>query len=193
MFAFLFRVFAVFLVSPSLAFAVECPSVKSHKNGFVLSHSGVRSEFKTSGPVVSVQHDFPDGGKQSAFLYQGLIELFRSGNDGSYNQYFTSNLEDFWPLKVGARRSFEFIPLDINTIKGKWSLNLAVTKRRSFSLTYCSYDVFHVTYEVRRDGKEIDRWTAVYAPDLLATVAKIYDEGTNNEEIVSYEVIKPLK
>lgn len=132
MFIYLLRIFAAVLIVPNIAFAAECPSVKSHKSGFVLSHSGVQSEFKTSGPVVSVQHGFADGGKQKAFLYQGLIEIFRSGNDGNYNQYFTSNLNDFWPLRVGARRTFEFIPLDADAFKEKWTLDLAVTKRRAF-------------------------------------------------------------
>lgn len=193
MFIYLLRIFAAVLIVPNIAFAAECPSVKSHKSGFVLSHSGVQSEFKTSGPVVSVQHGFADGGKQKAFLYQGLIEIFRSGNDGNYNQYFTSNLNDFWPLRVGARRTFEFIPLDADAFKEKWTLDLAVTKRRAFSIGYCSYDVFNVLYDVRRNGEEVERWTVVYAPDLLATVAKIYDEGTSKEETVSYTAIKPLK
>ncbi len=189
----LFRIFAATLIFPNIAFAVECPTVKSHKSGFILSHGGVRSEFKIASPVVSVQHGFADGGKQNVFLYQGLIELSRSGNDGNYNQYFTSNLGAFWPLKVGARRTFEFVPLEADTFKEKWTLDLAVTKRRAFSIGSCSYDVFNVLYDVRRNGEEVERWTAVYAPDLLATVAKIYDEGTSNEESVSYTAIQSLK
>ncbi|MDA5634146.1 MULTISPECIES: hypothetical protein [unclassified Agrobacterium] len=187
------KILAAALISPNIVLAAECPTIKSDKNGFVLSHSGVQSAFKTAGPVVSVEHGFADGGKQKAFLYQGLIEISRSGSDEDYNAYFTSNLSSFWPLKVGARRTFDFIPLKADAFKEKWTLSLNVTKRRSFSIGYCSYDVFNVVYDVRRNDEEVERWTAVYAPDLLATVAKIYDEGTNSEETVSYTAIKPLK
>ncbi|MNL60349.1 hypothetical protein D3C87_1841490 [compost metagenome] len=50
-----------------------------------------------------------------------------------------------------------------------------------------------MTYDIRKNGKEEERWTAVYSPDLRATVAKIYDEGTEDEEIVAYNLIAPLK
>lgn len=192
MFIYFIRFFVALFLLPTAAFPAECPSVKSQENGFVLSLSGVQSTFKLFGPVVSVNHEFSDGVKQNAFLYQGLIELSRSTKDGGYSQYFTSALDSFWPLKVGARRNFEFIPLDLDSGDGKWTLDLAVTKRRTFSMGNCTYDVLHITYDVKRNGDEVERWTAVYAPDLRATIAKIYDEGTNKEEVVSYKAIKPL-
>ncbi|WP_296068614.1 hypothetical protein [uncultured Agrobacterium sp.] len=192
MFIYFIRFFVFLSLLPTAAFASECPSAKNQKNGFVLSHSGVRSTFKLLGQVVSVDHEFSDGGKQNAFLYQGLIELSRSTKDGGYSQYFTSALDTFWPLKVGARRNFEFIPLDVNSEDGKWTLDLTVTKRSTVSLGDCTYDALNITYDVKRNGDEVERWTAVYAPDLRATIAKIYDEGTNKEEVVSYKAIKPL-
>lgn len=129
-----FKILAASLLSPNIALAAECPTIKSDKNGFVLSHSGVQSAFKTAGPVVSVEHGFADGGKQKAFLYQGLIEISRSGSDEDYNAYFTSNLSSFWPLKVGARRTFDFIPLKVDAFKEKWTLVLTLQNGDLFLL-----------------------------------------------------------
>ncbi|WP_256375577.1 hypothetical protein M728_003596 (plasmid) [Ensifer sp. WSM1721] len=39
----------------------------------------------------------------------------------------------------------------------------------------------------------MDVWSALYSPDLEATLAKIYDEGTANEYIVRYERIRGLQ
>ncbi|WP_292650559.1 hypothetical protein [Mesorhizobium sp.] len=41
-------------------------------------------------------------------------------------------------------------------------------------------------------GKTQDEFTALYAPDLQAVLARRYDEGTNAESVVGYEIIKPL-
>ncbi len=188
---FLRVVFAVF-ISPAIVFAAECPSGKNDGDEFVLTHGEVRSEFRRSGPIVLVENDFQGAGRQRLFLYRGLIELARSGDDGNYSQHFTSNLEAFWPLKVGSHVSFEFLPLETAEIKDKWSLNLSVTKQRAFPIKFCNYEVFYVTYDIRKNGKEEERWTAVYSPNLRATVAKIYDEGTEDEEIVAYNRIEPL-
>lgn len=190
---YLLRLFIAVLISPAIVFAAECPSGKNDGDEFVLAHGQVRSEFRRSGPIVLVENDFQGAGKQRLFLFRGLIELARSGDDGNYSQHFTSNLEAFWPLKVGARRTFEFLPLETTKIEDKWSLTLAVTKRRAFPIKFCNYEVFYVTYDIRKNGKEEERWTAVYSPDLRATVAKIYDEGTEDKEIVAYNLIAPLK
>ena len=41
-------------------------------------------------------------------------------------------------------------------------------------------------------GETLDAFTALYAPDLQASLARRYDEGTKAESVNGYETIKPL-
>ncbi|ESY14440.1 MULTISPECIES: hypothetical protein [unclassified Mesorhizobium] len=41
-------------------------------------------------------------------------------------------------------------------------------------------------------GETLDTFTALYAPDLHASLARRYDEGTSAESVNGYETIKPL-
>ena len=41
-------------------------------------------------------------------------------------------------------------------------------------------------------GETLDAFTALYAPDLQASLARRYDEGTSAQSVNGYETIKPL-
>lgn len=193
------NIMKLILMALSLAFALSvpgfsaaCPSAAEQKDGFVLRRESVKSEFKSTGRIVRVESDFNGSGSQKQFLYRGLIGLAGLGDDGNYSQYFLSDLEVFWPLKVGARRSFEFLPLEGGELNDRWSLELTVTKQRAFPVRFCNYLVFYVSFEIWKNDKSDEKWTAVYSPDLQVTLATIYDEGTEDETILAYDIIEPL-
>ncbi len=185
-------IYLVFLLSAP-AVSAACPSATQLSDGFVLRREGVISEVKSAGRIARVDHDFNGAGSQKQFLYRGLIALAGLGDEGNYDYYFTSDLEAFWPMDVGARRSFEFLPLDAGEANDIWSLEMTVTKQRAFPVRFCNYIVYYVLVEVRKNGESYEKWTAVYSPDLQVTLAKIYDEGTEDETIVAYDVIEPLR
>lgn len=174
------------------ALSAPCPSAADKNDGFLLRHETKKSEFRSIGRIVRVDMDFNGAGSQKQFLYRGLIGLASLGDDGNNSQYFLSDLESFWPLKVGARRSFEFLLLDGGETDNKWSLDLTVTKQRAFPMRFCNYLVLYVSFDIRKNGKSDEKWTAVYSPDLQVTLATIYDEGTEDETMVAYDVIEPL-
>ncbi|TDX88102.1 hypothetical protein EDE05_10274 [Neorhizobium sp. R1-B] len=71
-------------------------------------------------------------------------------------------------------------------------LELTVTAEETVALGRCKYDVFRVKQETKQNGRTTENLSVLYSPDLHVTLAKIYDEGTSNQVIVSYEHIRPL-
>ncbi|MER9601586.1 hypothetical protein [Mesorhizobium sp. M0243] len=57
----------------------------------------------------------------------------------------------------------------------------------------CKYNVLAVKETFKNGaGETLDSFTALYAPDLQAALARRYDEGTSSESVNGYETIKPL-
>ncbi|WP_245467942.1 hypothetical protein [Mesorhizobium sp. M6A.T.Cr.TU.017.01.1.1] len=76
---------------------------------------------------------------------------------------------------------------------GTETLEINVKGKETFSLSDCKYNVLAVRQTIKNEaGKTQDEFTALYAPDLQAVLARRYDEGTNAESVVGYEIIKPL-
>jgi hypothetical protein len=99
-----------------------------------------------------------------------------------------------FPLKAGAHRKLEFVELlPLEDTADPVVLDLNVTGKENFSLGGCTYDVLAIKLVKKKgNGEELDAWTALYAPDLQAVLAKRYDEGTAQETTVGYAAIKPL-
>ncbi|MES0032948.1 hypothetical protein [Mesorhizobium sp. M0040] len=77
--------------------------------------------------------------------------------------------------------------------KGTETLEINIKGKETFSLGECKYSVLAVKQTIRSEAGEMrDEFTALYAPDLQAVVARRYDEGTSAESVVGYELIKPL-
>ncbi|MBB4232772.1 hypothetical protein [Rhizobium mongolense] len=85
-----------------------------------------------------------------------------------------------------------FVPLDPQQSSEKWTLELTITKRETVAVGRCKYEVFKSRAKTKRGGERVELWSALYSPDLHATLAKIYDEGTSEEAIVGYDYIQSL-
>ncbi|WP_245445004.1 hypothetical protein [Pseudaminobacter soli (ex Li et al. 2025)] len=176
--------------------ASECPGAATADDGFVLERPGIRSVYKNSDDdmVMQVSNSFDSGPPQTQFFLGGLIELFRTSKTGQFAILPYSDMRGIFPLKAGAQRKLDFVEL----LPGEETaepvvLELKVTGKEKFSLGRCSYDVLAVKLVKKKsDGEELDAWTALYAPDLQAVLAKRYDEGTAQETTVGYAAIKPL-
>ena len=72
-------------------------------------------------------------------------------------------------------------------------MTLVVEGKETFSLGGCKYNVLAVKETFKNGaGETLDTFTALYAPDLQASLARRYDEGTSAEVVNGYETIKPL-
>jgi hypothetical protein len=183
------------LLSPSLAHAADCVDAKSAKAGFILAKPGIRSEFRpVAGGMVSVANTYESQSPQKQFLFAGLIEVFRDSDTGRLAMIPFSDLRKLFPLKTGAKSTIEFVELSPNKQpKSTKTLTLVVKGKETFSLGDCKYNVLAVNETFKNGaGETLDVFTALYAPDLQAAVARRYDEGTSKESVNGYETIKPL-
>jgi hypothetical protein len=189
-----FMTFTILAVA-SAAQAAQCVNAKSAKAGFVLSKPGISSELRpTAGGMVHVANTYGSASPQTQFLFGGLIEVLRDSETGQVALIPFSDLRKLFPLKAGAKSKTEFVRLAPNKQpKGTETLEINVTGKETLSLGDCKYSVLAVKQTIKNEaGKILDEFTALYAPDLQAVLARRYDEGTNAESVVGYEVIKPL-
>ncbi|WP_196776294.1 hypothetical protein [Rhizobium etli] len=96
------------------------------------------------------------------------------------------------PIKKEGHHVIPFVPLDPQQSSDKWTLELSVTKRETVAVGRCKYEVFRIREETKRGGERVELSSALYSPDLHATLAKIYGEGTSEESIVSHDYIQSL-
>ncbi|TIT60229.1 MAG: hypothetical protein E5W60_18985 [Mesorhizobium sp.] len=144
--------------------------------------------------MVSVANTYQSESPQTQFLYAGLIEVFRDSTTGHLAMIPLGDLKKLFPLKAGAKSTTQFVELSPKKQpKGTKTLELAVKGKETFSLGGCKYNVLAVKETFKNQaGETLDTFTALYAPDLGASLARRYDEGTNSESVVGYETIKPL-
>ncbi len=175
--------------------AADCPDGKTAEKGFVLERPGVTSIFRPSPEhVVQITNSFDSSPPQTQFLLGGLIEVFRTSETGQFAALSDSDMRGIFPLQEGASEKVKWLHLDAeeNTVEPR-SLELQVTGKETLKLGACEYQVLAVKQIFRAaDGSEIDAYTALYAPELEAVLAKRYDEGTGKEETIDYRSIKPL-
>ncbi|PBB67753.1 hypothetical protein CK228_14990 [Mesorhizobium sp. WSM4312] len=183
------------LLPASVAFAGPCVDAKSAKNGFILARPGIQSEFRpAAGGMISVANSYESQSPQKQFLYAGLIEVFRDSNTGRLAMIPFSDLRKLFPLKAGTKSTIEFVELSPDKQpKATKTLILVVKGKETFSLGGCKYNVLAVKETFKNGaGETLDTFTALYAPDLQASLARRYDEGTSAESVNGYETIKPL-
>lgn len=183
------------MLLPAAAFGAECPSSGAADKGFTLLQLDAQSEFrKYIGPIVKIVNTYGTQPRQTVFSYRGLIDLSRMGAGTQEAMYATSGLEDVFPLKKGARHKISFIPLlPRETAGANWIYELAVTGQETFNLGDCKYKVWKVRQTTSKGAEQVDIWSALYSPDLEATLARIYGEGTADEYTVRYERIRTLQ
>ena len=184
------------LLAASAAHAAQCIDAKSAKNGFILERPGIHSEFRlVAGGMVSVANKYESQSPQTQFLFGGLIEVFRDSNTGQLAMIPLSDIRKLFPLKAGAKSKTLFVRLAPNKQpKGTETVEIVVKGKETFSLGDCKYNVVTVKETITSEaGETLDQYTALYAPDLQAVLAKRYDEGTNAESVVGYQTIKPLE
>lgn len=179
---------------PGLVYANECPTAATAKKGFMLLQVDTQSEFREhQGPIVKIVNRY-GGPMQTVFSYRGLIELSRMDAEAPQAIYALSDLKDVFPLKKGARHKVSFVPLKLDEpADGQWTYEFAVTGQESFALEDCKYKVWKVRQTTKKGDELVDAWSALYSPDLEATLARIYGEGTADEYTVRYERIRPLE
>lgn len=173
----------VVLLSASAVHAADCVDAKSAKAGFVLEMPGVRSEFRpVAGDMVSVTNAYESQSPQTQYLY-GLVEVLRDSDTGRVASIPFSDLRKLFPLKTGAKSTIEFVELSPSRQpKSTKTLSLVVKGKETFSVGGCKYNVLAVTETFKNGaGETLDTFTALYAPDLQAALARRYDEGTSSE------------
>ncbi|QPC93788.1 hypothetical protein [Mesorhizobium sp. INR15] len=183
------------LLSASAAHADQCVDAKSAKNGFTLEMPGIRSEFRpVAGGMVSVANKYGSQSPQTQYLFAGLIEVFRDSNTGRLAMIPFSDLRKLFPLKVGAKSTIEFVELSPkDPPKSVKTLTLVVKGKETFRLGDCKYGVLAVSETFKNGaGDTLDTYTALYAPDLQAALARRYDDGTSSESVNGYQTIRPL-
>jgi opacity protein-like surface antigen len=183
------------LLAAGVAHAAQCVDAKEAKNGFVLSRPGIRSEFRpAAGGVVAVSNTYGSQSPQEQFLFAGLVEVFRDSDTGRVATIPLSDLRKLFPLKPGAKRTIDFVELSPNKpAKGPKTLTLVVKGKEMFSVGSCNYAVLAVNETFKNAaGETLDAFTTLYAPDLQASVARRYDEGTSSESVNGYETIERL-
>ncbi|OWK19692.1 hypothetical protein AJ88_38795 [Mesorhizobium amorphae CCBAU 01583] len=189
------RMMLAALLPAGVAHAADCVDAKSARDGFVLEKPGIRSEFRpTAGGMVAVANKYESESPQTQFLFNGLIEVFRDSDTGRVAMIPFSDLRKLFPLKTGAKSTIEFVELSPNKRpKSTKTLTLVVKGKETFSLGDCKYKVLAVKETFKNGaGETLDAFTALYAPDLQAALARRYDEGTKSESVNGYETIKPL-
>ncbi|WP_042777311.1 hypothetical protein [Sinorhizobium fredii] len=179
---------------PGVVHANECPTAATAKKGFMLLQADIQSEFRQhQGPIIKIVNRF-SGPVQTVFSYRGLIELSRMDAEAPQAIYAPSDLKVVFPLKKGARHKVSFVPLKPDEpADGQWTYEFAVTGQESFTLEDCKYKVWKVRQTTRKGDEMVDDWSALYSPDLEATLARIYGEGTADEYTVGYERIRALQ
>ncbi|RWN40930.1 MAG: hypothetical protein EOS12_01650 [Mesorhizobium sp.] len=183
------------MLCASTAHAAGCVDAKSARKGFVLARPGIHSEFRpVAGGMMSVINTYESQSPQTQYLFAGLIEVFRDSDTGRQAMIPFSDLRKLFPLKAGAKATIEFVELSPNKPpKGTKTLSLVVKGKETFSLGDCKYNVLAVKETFKNGaGETLDSFTALYAPDLQAALARRYDEGTGSESVNGYETIKPL-
>jgi hypothetical protein len=190
-------VFGVVLafLSAGVAQAGQCIDAKSARNGFILARPGIQSEFRpAAGGMMVVANIYESQSPQSQFLFGGLIEVFRDSDTGRLAMIPFTDLRKLFPLKTGAKSTIEFVELSPKKQpKSTKTLVLVVKGKETFSLGTCKYSVLAVNETFKNGaGETLDAFTALYAPDLQAVLARRYDEGTNAQSVNGYETIKPL-
>ncbi|CAN7682518.1 hypothetical protein [Mesorhizobium sp. LjNodule214] len=183
------------LLPAGVAHAADCIDAKSAKAGFVLEKPGINSEFRpVAGGMVSVVNKYESESPQTQYLFGGLIEVFRDSDTGRLAIIPFSDLRKLFPLKTGAKSTIEFVELSPNKQpKSTKTLTLVVKGKETFSLGDCKYSVLAVKETFKNGaGETLDAFTALYAPDLQAALARRYDEGTSTESVNGYETIKPM-
>ena len=186
---------SIALLSAGAVHAADCVDAKSAKAGFVLEMPGIRSEFRpVAGGMVSVANTYESETPQTQFLFAGLVEVFRDSDSGRVATIPFTDLRKLFPLKTGAKSTIEFVELSPNKQpKSTKTLSLVVKGKETFSVGGCKYNVLAVTETFKNGaGETLDTFTALYAPDLQAAVARRYDEGTSSESVNGYTSIKPL-
>lgn len=182
-------------LSPGAVYGAECPTAANAEKGFTLLHLEGQSEFRNyEGPIVRIVNTYGTPSRQILFTYRGLIELSLMSAEAQHGIHALSDLEGVFPLKKGARHKIPFIRLDPNKSNGApMTYELSVTGQETVKLENCKYKVWRIRQTTKQGTKQVDAWSALYSPDLEATLAKIYDEGTANEYTVRYERIRPLQ
>lgn len=184
------------LLTAGVAQATECPDAAAIKDSFVLERPGIRSVFRLAEEerVMQVTNSFDAEPPQTQFFLGGLIELYRTSKTRQFAIVPYSDLRSIFPLEAGARQKLEFIELVPQEKTAKpIVLELSVTGKETFSLGACKYEVLAVKQTMTNgSGEELDAWTALYAPDLQAVLAKRYDEGSGQETTIGYQAIRPL-
>ncbi|WP_457583563.1 hypothetical protein [Ensifer canadensis] len=192
--ALTFIAFATVLLS-NAAGAAECPTTASAKKGFSLLQEEVQSEYRPyHGPIIKIINRFGTSQPQTVFSYQGLIELSLMDGNAQQANHPLSDLSSVFPLKKGARHELSFVSLSKDETAGtKYTYRLEVVGQETFALGDCKYKVLRVKQTTMRGEEKLDAWTVLYSPDLSAQVARIYEEGTAQEDTVAYERIRLLQ
>ncbi|WP_244471203.1 hypothetical protein [Rhizobium ecuadorense] len=179
---------------PVSVHAADCPSSDTANKGFVLENNGARSEFrKAEGQIVKTVNHFSGSPQQTVFSFAGLFDLARFSKNEQYAMHPLSDLSHTLPLKKGARIKVAFLPLGPDEHADTlWSLELTVAGQESFSLGECTYKVLRIKQVIKRGDEQVDILSVLYSPDLQATLAKVYDEGTANEYTSRYDRIQSL-
>ncbi|SFP33053.1 hypothetical protein SAMN03159463_04012 [Mesorhizobium sp. NFR06] len=175
--------------------AADCVDAKSAKAGFVLEKPGIRSEFRPApGGMVAVANKYQSDPPQTQYLYAGLIEVFRDSDTGRVSMIPLGDIKKLFPLRAGAKSKTEFVRLSPKKApKGTETLALVVKGKETYSVGDCKYNVLAVNETITDEsGAVVDRFTALYSPDLRAVLAKRYDEGTSAQSEVGFETIKPF-
>jgi hypothetical protein len=175
--------------------AGQCVDAKSARNGFILARPGIQSEFRpAAGGMMAVANTYESQSPQTQFLFAGLIEVFRDSDTGRLAMIPFTDLRKLFPLKTGAKSTIEFVELSPKKQpKSTKTLTLVVKGKETFSLGSCKYNVLAVNETFKNGaGETLDSFTALYAPDLQAALARRYDEGTSAQSVNGYETIKPL-
>jgi hypothetical protein len=177
------------------AHGADCPDGKTAEKGFVLERPGVRSVFRPSPEkMVQVTNSFDASPPQTQYYLGGLIEIFRTSKTGNFAVFPLADVRGIFPLKEDAKDEVKWLELDPERDTMELgSLALQVTGKETIKLGACEYEVLAVKLTFKAaDGAEIDAWTALFAPDLQAVLARRYDEGANAQSTVAYRSIKPL-
>ncbi|TDW16583.1 hypothetical protein EV128_13435 [Rhizobium azibense] len=179
---------------PAVAYGADCPSSDTAAKGFVLENADARSEFrKAEGTIVKILNHFSDWPQQTVFSFAGLFDLARYSKNEQFVMHPLSDMSRIIPLKKGANANVAFVPLGPDEqADARWSLELTVAGQESFSLGECKYKVFRIKQVTKKGREQVDVLSVLYSPELRATLAKIYDEGTGDEFTVRYDRIQSL-
>lgn len=189
-----FTMLFIAVLLPVEVLGADCPSAKTLDKGFVLERTDARSEFrKAEGKTVRTVNQFNDWPRQTVFSFAGLIDLARFSKKEQYVMHPLSDLSRILPLKKSTRANIPFVVFAPDEKADvRWNLDLTVTGQESFSLGACKYKVLRIKQVTKKGEEQIDALSVLYAPELQATLAKVYDEGTADEFTIRYDRIQSL-